>query len=198
MLRRHLAKLLFCIALLAQIAASLVGAVAMADARAGRGAGICDPSLAAHARTAASTANCEKSPLGKSCSSCHLRVLSPRRGRAARLGDSLDGPASNGLVPLRPARLGREFHPRDIKAWGRSARAAFPSLNAQSPQSVKRRPQAALRHAPRKTLASREGLFSCFVIICCAASPPAPSLCCAFPTDRAPRRSPGGAAGHRH
>jgi hypothetical protein len=82
MLSGHLAKLLFCIALLAQIAAPLVGAAAMADERGGRSAEICDPSLSAHARTAASTADSDKSPLGKhihhaACAFCPLAGAAP-------------------------------------------------------------------------------------------------------------------------
>jgi hypothetical protein len=64
MLSRRLAKLLFCIALLAQIAAPVMGLGAMAAERGGRNAAICDPTLVAHARTAASTADSGKSPLG--------------------------------------------------------------------------------------------------------------------------------------
>ncbi len=82
MLSRHLAKLLFCLALLAQIAAPLMGAGAMAGERGGRSAEICDPSLAAHARTAASTADADKSPLGKhihhlACAFCPLAGAVP-------------------------------------------------------------------------------------------------------------------------
>jgi hypothetical protein len=82
MLSRHLAKLLFCIALLAQIAAPVMGARAMADERGGRSAEICDQSLVAHARTAASTADSDKSPLGKhvhhlACAFCPLAGAAP-------------------------------------------------------------------------------------------------------------------------
>lgn len=65
MLIRRLAKLLFCIALLAQIAAPVVGAGAMSAERGGRNAAICDPSLAAHTLTAASTEDSGKSPFGR-------------------------------------------------------------------------------------------------------------------------------------
>ena len=82
MLSRRLAKLLFCIALLAQIAAPVMGAGAMAGERGGRSAEICDPSLVAHAPTAASTADFEKSPLGKhvhhvACAFCPLAGAAP-------------------------------------------------------------------------------------------------------------------------
>ena len=77
MLSRNLAKLLFCIALLAQIAAPVMGAGAMAAERGGRDAAICDPSLVAHTGTAASTADSDKSPLGRhihhvACAFCPL------------------------------------------------------------------------------------------------------------------------------
>ena len=111
MLSRRLAKLLFCIALLAQIAAPVVGAAAMAGERGGRSAEICDPSLAAHARTATPDRGLRQIPSRETYSSRRLRVLPPRRRRAARLGDSLDGPAPNGVVPLRAARLGAKFYP---------------------------------------------------------------------------------------
>lgn len=82
MLNRHLAKLLFCIALLAQIAAPLVGAGAMAAKRGGADAAICDPSREAHGRTAASTADADKSPLGRhihhvACVFCPLAGAAP-------------------------------------------------------------------------------------------------------------------------
>ena len=76
MLSRNLAKLLFCIALLAQIAAPVMGAGAMAAERRGRNAEICDASLVAHARTAALTADSDKSPLGKHIH--HLACAAPR------------------------------------------------------------------------------------------------------------------------
>jgi hypothetical protein len=82
MLSRHLARLLFCIALLAQIAAPVMGAGAMAAERDGRGAAICDSSLVAHAPTAASTADPDKSPLGRrthhvACAFCPLAGTAP-------------------------------------------------------------------------------------------------------------------------
>jgi hypothetical protein len=82
MLSRRLANLLFCIALLAQIAAPVMGAAAMAAEHGGRSAEICDPSLAAHARTAASTADPDKSPLGRhihhvACAFCPLAGTAP-------------------------------------------------------------------------------------------------------------------------
>ena len=94
MLSRHLAKLLFCIALLAQIAAPLVGAAAKAGERGGQSAEICDPSLAAHARTATSTADSEKSPLEKhvhhvACSFCPLAGAAPLAWAAAWMAPRL-------------------------------------------------------------------------------------------------------------
>jgi len=88
MLSRNLAKLLFCIALLAQIAAPVMGAGAMAAERGGRNAEICDASLVAHARTAASTADSDKSPLGKhihhlACAFCPLAGAAPLAWAAA-------------------------------------------------------------------------------------------------------------------
>ncbi len=82
MLSRHLAKLLFCIALLAQIAAPVVGAAAMAGERGGRSAEICDAPLAAHARTATPGADSDESPLGKhihhvACAFCPLAGAAP-------------------------------------------------------------------------------------------------------------------------
>ena len=82
MLSRHLANLLFCIALLAQIAAPVMGAGAMAAERGGRSAEICDLSFVAHARTAASTADSDKSPLGRhthhvACVFCPLAGAAP-------------------------------------------------------------------------------------------------------------------------
>jgi hypothetical protein len=103
MLSRRLAKLLFCIALLMQIVAPVMGAGAMADERGGRSAEICDPSLVAHARTAASTADSDKSPLGRhihhvACAFCPLA----------------------GAAPLAWATGWTEDHPR-LTAWSRVA-----------------------------------------------------------------------------
>jgi hypothetical protein len=82
MLSRRLAKLLFCIALLAQIAAPVMGAGAMAAERGGRNAAICDPSLVAHTLAAASTDDPGKSPLGRhahhvACVFCPLSGAAP-------------------------------------------------------------------------------------------------------------------------
>jgi Protein of unknown function (DUF2946) len=82
MLSRRLANLLFCIALLAQIAAPVMGAGAMAAEHGGRSAAICDLSFVAHARTAASTADSDRSPFGKhihhlACAFCPLAGAAP-------------------------------------------------------------------------------------------------------------------------
>jgi hypothetical protein len=82
MLSHRLAKLLFCIALLAQIAAPVMGAGAMAAERGGRNAEICDSSLVARAPTPALTADSDKSPLGRhihhvACAFCPLAGATP-------------------------------------------------------------------------------------------------------------------------
>ncbi len=82
MLSRRLAKLLFCLALLVQIAAPVIGAGAMAADRGGWDSAICDPSLGAHAGPLASTADSGKSPLGRhghhgACVFCPVAGVAP-------------------------------------------------------------------------------------------------------------------------
>jgi hypothetical protein len=127
MLSRHLAKLLFCIALLAQIAAPVMGARAMADERGGRSVEICDPSLAAHARTAASTADSDKSPLGKhihhfACAFCPLAGAAP----LAWATGWTDHPRLTAWSRFAPRGLASNFVPEILK-HGAAPRAP-PSL----------------------------------------------------------------------
>ncbi|MGA8172559.1 MAG: DUF2946 family protein [Methylocystis sp.] len=79
MLSRHLVKLLFCIALLAQIAAPVAGAGAMAAGRGGAGVAFCDPSLGAHS---ASIGDPSHSPSEKhrhhaACAMCPVAGVAP-------------------------------------------------------------------------------------------------------------------------
>jgi hypothetical protein len=126
MLSRRLANLLFCIALLMQIVAPVMGAGAMAAERGGRNAEICDSSLAAHARTAASTADSDKSPLGRhihhvACAFCPLAGAAPLAWAAA-----WTAPRLTAWSRFAPRGLAPNFVPEILK-HGAAPRAP-PSL----------------------------------------------------------------------
>jgi hypothetical protein len=115
MLSRRLAKLLFCLALLAQIAAPLVGAGAMAAERGGPNAAICDPTLVARTLTAASTEDAGKSPLGKhihhvACVFCPLAGAAPLAWATA-----WTEPRLTAWTRFAPRRLAASFVPEILK-----------------------------------------------------------------------------------
>jgi hypothetical protein len=126
MLSRRLAKLLFCIALLAQIAGPVMGAAAMAAELDGRGSAICDPSLGAHAGPLASTADSGKSPLGRhghhgACVFCPVAGVAP-------LASAIPwtAPRLTAWSRFAPRRLAPNFVPEILK-HGAAPRAP-PSL----------------------------------------------------------------------
>ena len=124
MLSRRLANLLFCIALLAQIAAPVMGA--MAAERGGRSAANCDSSLVAHAPAEASTAAPDKSPLGKhihhlACAFCPLAGAAPLVWAAA-----WTAPRLTAWSRFAPRHLAPNFVPEILKRG--AAPRAPPSL----------------------------------------------------------------------
>jgi Protein of unknown function (DUF2946) len=126
MFNRRLAKLLFCIGLLVQIVAPAMGAGAMAAERDGRNAVICDPSLVAHTRTAVSTTESGKSPLGKhihhlACAFCPLAGAAP-----LAWGTAWTAPRLTAWSRFAPRGLAPNFVPEILKHG--SAPRAPPSL----------------------------------------------------------------------
>ena len=115
MLSHRLAKLLFCIGLLVQIVAPAMGAGAMAAELGGRNAAICDPSLTAHARTAASAAESGKSPLGRhvhhvACVFCPLAGAAPLAWAIV-----WTSPRLVAWSPFAPRTLAAKFFPEILK-----------------------------------------------------------------------------------
>ncbi len=126
MFNRRFAKVLFCVALLAQIAAPIMGGAAMEAARGDRAAAFCDPSVGDHLRTAPSTADSGKAPAGRhdhrsDCTLCSLGAATPL-AFAIILAD----PRMAAWTRLAPIDVARNFFPEILK-HGAAPRAP-PSL----------------------------------------------------------------------